>query len=311
MDELARLDRRFSLHDLHVLMVVVEAGSMGKAAKLLSSSQPAVSRSIGDLEHALGARLLDRTAQGVEPTPFGCALLKRAAAIFDELRQGVRDIRFLSDPTCGSLSIGASIAIAEGLICSVIARLSRRYPRLTFRVHAADTASAYRALLARRVDLAVVHVIEPPAEEAVSVEILAQDPHVVVAGAHNPIARRRRISLAELMNEPWVLPLPDQPYGTVVEEAFRSCGLAMPPVVVGSTLPLRTSLLMTGRCLSMVPRVVTQFPPKKRLLRTLPIDLPSTARPLALVRLKNRTLSPLADLFSEHVHEVVKPLYGS
>ena len=228
--------------------------------------------------------------------------------VFDELQQGVKDIRFLADPAAGDLVIGASIAIAEGLLCRVISTLSRRYPRLTFKVHATDTGTAYQALLDRRVDLAVVHIVEPPGQDLLEVEPLLHDPHVVVAGAHNPLTRRRRISLSRLVEEPWTLPLPDQPYGSVVLEAFRAQGMSVPPTVVSSTLPLRTALLMTGRFLSMVPRIVMQFPPKNRLLRTLPIDLPMTARPLALVTLKNRTLSPLAHVFAEHVRETVKPL---
>jgi DNA-binding transcriptional LysR family regulator len=307
-DEIGRIEPRIGLHDLRVLMVVVEAGSMGKAARLLATSQPAVSRSIAELEHALGVRLLDRSAQGIEPTPYGRALLKRGAAVFDELQQGIKDIRFLSDPTVGDLTIGASIAIAEGFICSVITRLSQRYPRLTFRVHATDTATAYQLLVARKVDLAIMHVIRPLAEDLVDVEPLLQDPHVVVAGAHNSLVRRRRISLAQLADEPWALPLADQPYGTIVNEAFRAHGLTVPPTVVGSTLPLRTALLMTGRFLSMVPRVVMQFPPKNRLLRILPIDLAGTERPLALLTLKNRTLNPLAQLFADHARDAAKRL---
>jgi DNA-binding transcriptional LysR family regulator len=104
-----------------------------------------------------------------------------------------------------------------------------------------------------------VRIIEPPAEDLMHVEPLFQDPHVVVAGAHNPIARRCRLGLAELMEKPWALPLPDQPYGTVLYEAFRAHGLRVPPVIVGSTLPLRTALLMTGRFLSTVPQVVMRF----------------------------------------------------
>jgi DNA-binding transcriptional LysR family regulator len=308
MDEIGHIERRIGLHDLRVLMVVVQAGSMGKAARLLATSQPAISRSIGELEHALGVRLLDRSPQGIEPTPHGRALLKRGTAIFDELQQGIKDIQSLSDPTVGDLRIGASIAIAEGLLCSVIARLSRRYPRLTFQVHATDTATAYQALLDRKTDLAVVHLIHPPAEDLMQIEPLLQDPHVVVAGARNAFARLRRISLEQLMGQPWALPLPDQPYGAVVNEAFRVHGLTMPPMVVGSTLPLRTALLMTGRFLTMVPRVVMQFPPKNRLLKILPIELPGTARPLAIITLKNRTLSPAAKVFADSVREAVKLL---
>ena len=308
MDEIQRIEHRLSLHNLRILIVVAKAGSMSEAARLLATSQPAVSRSIGELEHALGVRLLDRSAKGIEPTPFGRALLKRGIAIFDELSHGIKDVRFLSDATHGEVTIGASIAIAEGLVANVITRLSRTHPGLSFRVHATDTATAYRALLDRRVDLAVVHIIDPPGGDLMDVEPLLDDPQVVVAGAHNPLARRRKLSLAQLAGEPWVLPLPDQPYGKLVLEAFQAQGLQVPSTVAGSTLPLRTTLLVTGRFLSIVPRVVMQFPPKKRLLKMLPVELSGTARPLALITLKNRTLNPLAHLFADHVRAAMKPL---
>src|SRR4051794_16606799 len=90
-----RVGRRMKLRDLHVLMTVVQTGSMGRAAQRLNTGQPAVSRSISDLEHALGVRLLDRDHQGVEPTPYGRALLDCGVAVFDDLRRGMKDLEFL------------------------------------------------------------------------------------------------------------------------------------------------------------------------------------------------------------------------
>src|SRR5262249_4133421 len=203
-------------------------------------------------------------------TPYGRALLKRGVSIFDELTQGVKDIRFLADPTAGELRIGASIAVAAGFVSGVIDRLSQRYPRLAFQVLATDTATAYRALLDRQVDIAVVHVIEPIAEDHLHAEPLFQDPHVVVAGIQSAWVRRRRLTLADLMNEQWTLPPPDSPYGSVVLEAFRASGLQVPRTVVVSTLPVRSALLATGRFLSMAPRVVLEFPIKNQFLRGLP-----------------------------------------
>jgi DNA-binding transcriptional LysR family regulator len=101
MDDIKGIERRLKLHDVRVLMSVVEAGSMNKAAERLATSQPAVSRAIADLERALGVRLLERTPGGIQPTQYGRAILKRGLAIFDELRQGVKDIEFLSDPDVG------------------------------------------------------------------------------------------------------------------------------------------------------------------------------------------------------------------
>src|SRR5213080_736817 len=89
-----RIGRRMKLHDLHVLMAVVQAGSMSKAAALLNTTQPAISRSIAELEHVVGVRLLDRSAQGVEPTRYGRALLQRGVAVFDELKH-YADIRIM------------------------------------------------------------------------------------------------------------------------------------------------------------------------------------------------------------------------
>src|SRR5204862_5890663 len=120
-----RIERRMKLRDLHILMIVVQAGSMGKAAERLNSTQPAISRSIAELEHALGVRLLDRHRQGIEPTEYGRALLDCGVAVFDDLRQGVKKIEFLSNHGAGDVRIGSSPYLAEIFVSAVIKRLSR------------------------------------------------------------------------------------------------------------------------------------------------------------------------------------------
>ena len=85
---------RLKLRDLRILLAVTQAGSMAKAATLLATSQPAVSRAIADMEATLGVALLERSSQGVQPTPYGDALIKRGVAVFDELRH-YADIRIM------------------------------------------------------------------------------------------------------------------------------------------------------------------------------------------------------------------------
>jgi len=130
MDWGQRIGRRLKLRDLHILFAVVECGSMTRAAKQLSVSNPVVSKAIAGLEHTLGVRLLDRDVQGIHPTIHGRALLDRGLAAFDELRQAVKVIEALSDPTVGEVRIGSSVAIASGFIPAVVARLNRRFPRI-------------------------------------------------------------------------------------------------------------------------------------------------------------------------------------
>src|SRR5258708_16271665 len=131
----SRIGRRLGVRDLHVFFTVVQRGSMAKAAQQLNVTQPAVSKAIGDLEHTLGVRLLDRRPQGVEPTMYGRALLKRGNVVFDELKQTIRDIEFLADPTVGEVRFGCHEGVAAALLPPIMERCSPQYPPLALPLH--------------------------------------------------------------------------------------------------------------------------------------------------------------------------------
>jgi DNA-binding transcriptional LysR family regulator len=123
-----RIGRRLKLHDLHVLLTVVEVGSMGKAAERLAISQPSISKSIAALERAVGFSLLDRTPRGVECTRYGRALVDRGMGAFGELRQGINDIASLADPNTGDIRVGCPEAVAVGFLSEVIDRSPSAFP---------------------------------------------------------------------------------------------------------------------------------------------------------------------------------------
>lgn len=305
----ARIGRRLKLHDLHVLLAVVQAGSMAKAATRLAVSQPAISKSIADMERVLGVRLLDRGAQGVTPTRYGRALIRRGAAVFDELRQGVKEIEFLADPSVGELRIGTTEPLAGSFVSVVIERLTRQHPRIVFRVEQGHTATLYHDLRERHVDFVITRTFEPPAEEHMQVENLFDDVHVVVAGTKNKWLRRRGVELADLVGEPWILPPLDSLHGALIVEAFRAAGLDVPPATIFTfSFALRERLVGAGPFLTTAPTFLMRSPGRHSWLRELPIELPATRSPIAIVTLKNRTLSPVAELFITHVREVAKEL---
>ena len=203
-----RIGRRMKLHDIHVLMAVVQAGSMGKAAVLLNTTQSAISRSIADLEQTIGVRVLDRSSHGVEPTQYGQALLKRSVVVFDELKQSIQDIEYLSDPGAGELRIGSSAPQSEGIVLAVLDRLSRQYPRIVVQVVIGGILELCDELRERRIDLGFARMSESVPSGDIDQEVLFDDPLVVVADMQNPWARRRKIKLAELVDEPWTWTLP-------------------------------------------------------------------------------------------------------
>jgi DNA-binding transcriptional LysR family regulator len=303
-----RIGRRIKLRDLHVLHAVAEAGSMTKAAGQLAISVPVVSKAIADLEHTVGVPLLDRSSQGVEPTPYGQALLRRGLVAFDELRQGVRDIEFLMDPTTGDVRVSSTAPLAASFVCGVIDRLSRRYPRIVLHPTVADTDVMRRDLRERRVDLSIARKFGP-LEEDLTFESLCDNPYVVMAGAKNPWVRRRNAELPELMNASWVLPAPDSPVGSFLAEAFRTQGLEYPrPSVVAFSYEVRISLLATNRYLTILPESVLRAPATYQRIKMVPVELRLRRMPIGIITVKGRTLSPAAQLFIATARDVAKPL---
>src|SRR5215470_11913647 len=311
----SQIGRRLKLRDLHVFSAVVERGSMGKAAQQLGVSTAAVSEVIADLEHALGVRLLDRVAQGIEPTIYGDALLKRSVAVFDELKQSIRDIEFLSDATVGEVHVACSEAVSYTLLPEIILRLKEQYPRVE--VHAnsyhASMESVGTALRERRYDCVLMHGPLPGehAADDLNFEMVLDDTLVVAAAADSRWTRRRKIDLAKLINEPWVFGAADTWYWTLIEEIFRARGVGVPkPGVTTLSIFVRARLLATSPYLSIfATSVVRRLVADHYAVTALPVDLPSSIAS-RIVTLKNRTLSPVVERFLVCVREVAAPFAG-
>jgi DNA-binding transcriptional LysR family regulator len=307
----ARIGRRLRLRDLHVLSTVAELGSMAKAGARLGVSQPAVSEVIANLEHAVGAQLLDRTPKGVVPTIYGRALLKRSVAAFDELRQGIRDIEFMSDAATGELRLACPESIAAAVLPPVIEQLSRKYPHVALHVtQVKNPTQQFSELRERNLDLVLARLLPSPASDTLddlNVDVLFNDRLVIAVGTESPWARRRRIALADLVDEPWVLTPAETWNSFLLEEAFRAAGLPMPRMsIVAFSLHLRIHLLTTGRYVTAFPNSVLGLNEKRFSLKALPVEIPARPWPIAIVTLRNRTLSPVVGVFIESVRACMR-----
>jgi DNA-binding transcriptional LysR family regulator len=246
---------------------------------------------------------------------YGRALLTRARAAFDELRQGVRDIEVLGDPTSGELRVGCVEAFSATIMRSLIQRFSRSYPHVTVHI---DNVPPYpggrlSGLRDRKHDLLFARWVTPQPqghpEDDLNVEFLFDDPTVVAVGMQSPWARRRKIDLAELTEQTWILPPPGSPGHMDIAEAFGSRGLAMPKVAVMTTsVALRAQLIADGQYITTFNRSALLLNALPYALKILPVELPLSRRPVVFVTLKNRTLSPVVERFIEHVRDFAKTL---
>lgn len=306
-----RIGRRLRLRDLRVPFEVVQAGSFAKAATQLRVSQPAVSQVVADLEHALSVKLVDRSVRGVEPTIYAHALLARGRAAFDELRQGIRDVEFLANPSAGEVTIAYPESLSVTVLPQIVERFSEKHPRV---VIPGDIVAApsykFPGLRNRTHDLVLTPA--PPDDyplDDLNMEVLFDDPWVVVAGANSRWARRRKVELRELVDEPWLITPPDTASFRNLEQAFRACGLGLPAAgMVTYSVHLRAKLAARGRFITVVPRSVLRQDGEGRQLRILPVDVPRRPWLVTVMTLKNRTLSPVVERFIECAREAAKAL---
>jgi DNA-binding transcriptional LysR family regulator len=295
-----RLSHRISISDMEIILAISKDGSMAKAARTLAVSQPVVSRAIAELETTLGVRLLDRNPRGVALTPFGEALARRAALVLDEMTQCMKEIDFLSDPTTGELYIGSPEPLTEALLPEVIQGFWRKYPRVL--IHVIPSRSGeFGNLRDRKIDF-MLRTPEGYAAGDIEKDILFHEDVFVVTGVRNPWVRRRRISLADLANEKWVVtnaafePMP---------RVFAILGLPVPrPSIAAHSAFLRNALVASGEFLAVLssPQLVALHNQNLKV-KVLPIDLSKFETEIAVFKLKNWTLTPIAELFIEHARE--------
>jgi DNA-binding transcriptional LysR family regulator len=286
---------------------------MAKAATKLGVSTPSISEVIASLEHALGVRLLDRTRKGVVTTSYGEALLARGQAAFDELRQGIRDIEFIADPDAGELRIGCPESIAAGFLIPVLQRFSSEHPRVRFHVVPVHQPTVeFPELQERKIDLVFARLAKDPVEgrltEELNAEVLFNDRYVVVVGTKSKWARRK-LGLADLVDEPWTMTPLDALGESFVGGTFRRRGLKVPSLVITTfSIHVRSNLVGSGQFITALPQSVLQIYRRPHALKELPIDFFQT--PVAVVTLRNRILSPVVQSFIQCAREVAQALPG-
>jgi DNA-binding transcriptional LysR family regulator len=305
----ARIGSRMRLRDLHILVAVAQHGTMAKAAAHLHISQPAVSEAIAHLERVLGLKLLERRRRGVEPTAYGAALLKSATAAFDDLRHGMRQIEFLSDPDAGELRIACPESVASGVLGPIVRRMSARHPRVRLFVEQAVTQPFFPQLENRQVDLILTRwgppLGNPDHTGGFNVEVLFNDRARLAVGQQTPWAQRRKIDLVDLIDARWITVPSDDIGAIALANAFRDRGLEAPAIDVTTySIHLRYSLAASADFVAVIPESVLRFNPQH--LRALPIDLPVPPWPVAIVTARDRALNPAASRFIECARHVAK-----
>lgn len=309
MNALESIARRVTLRELRLLLAVARSGSILKAANEIGLTQPALSKAIAELEGTVGVQLFDRTNRGVTPTPHGEVLLRRARGVFEELRQGVDELRSLTDADRGEVRLGGTPALCAGLLPRVIGAVLAQRPGFRFEVAELESGKLASEVAGRSLELGLGREHAAGNEDLVF-ERLFDDRLFIVAGAQHPLAQRRAVNLEETARHPWVLPAAEWAVTAHLEGEFRQQGLALPePTVTTMSMLVRYELVASNSFLTVMYGSILRFGNLPESLRVLPVDLPSGI-PIGLIRLKNRTLAPSAEVFMQALRDIMRPMHA-
>ena len=292
-------ENKLKLSQLRAVLAVAEHGSLRAAGRHLDVAQPAITRSIREIEQELGVTLFERHAKGVRLTEIGVAFLRRASAVQSELRRAREEIEQLKGRGTGEVSVALSTASSLSLMPAAVAAFRKHYPDAILKISESFFQPIEAELLSGNTDFYVGPLDMQSASPQFTVEKLFDNRRLVLVRKGHPLSAAR--SLHDLMKADWVRPaLSERGTDGDFDLMFREHGLAMPNVVLHARSALITLLAVANSdLLTILPQQWLTFQPTANLFQALDLREPLMAAPICIVRRQDMPLTPLAERFSD------------
>lgn len=284
-----------NMKHLRLFHAVAEAGSVSAAAGRLHISQPAVTRQLKDFEARLGTVLFHRLPRGMRTTEAGALLQDYARRIFALEREAERGLGELDSLEAGELAVGASTTIGDYLLPPIIATFRQRYPRVILNIEIANTERIEQRLDTWQLMLGFTE--GPSAHPALRADVILQDELLPVVGAAHPLARRRKLALADLADATIVLRESGSGTRRVVEEKLREHAVSFASALyIGSTEAIKR-VVNANAGVAWLPRISVTRELESGALVRLPLKEMTIYRPLYRIQRPDRRLSTAARAF--------------
>ncbi|WP_460874919.1 LysR family transcriptional regulator [Paralcaligenes ginsengisoli] len=286
------------MRQLSLLLALHEHRSLRKAAEQIGLTQPAATKMLHEMEDVIGLKLFDRLRRGVQPTAYGEVMTRYAQVVFSDLG-GVRDeLVAIESGNIGKIRIGAIMAPAPQLLSDTLIMLKQRHPRLAPSIQIDTSDVLITALLQDRLDVAIGRVPDNWDSRELMFEPIAEEALSIVAGPSNPEVRNRKVTLAGLLQYPWVLQAHPSPMRKVLELVFMESGLALPiNILETSSMLLTSSLLRQSDMLAVMPTLVAKHYEERKTLGIVPLKIKRQIPSYGIITRKGRILSPASQVF--------------
>jgi LysR family transcriptional regulator, pca operon transcriptional activator len=293
------LDQRMKLHHLRAVDAVSSQRSLSKASVALGISQPALTKSLQELETILDMRLFERHARGMLPTPAGSGVIQSARRILAELHRLDEDLDRLSSPSSGIVALGALPVAAAGILPGVLGRLKVEHNDLDIRLVEGRTEEVLPLLAAGEIDLIVGRLYEPAVPDGFVREPLYEEPISILARYDHPVFQLEPVTVSKLRCYDLLLPTVSQRVGQEIEHLLSQLDLTPSSSLRSSSYGFIREMLHSTDLISIMPRLMMVGDLLRGTLRVVPLPVPAPRRPAGLIYSRNRALPLASTIFVE------------
>jgi DNA-binding transcriptional LysR family regulator len=285
------------LRHLRHFAAVVELGNLSKAADKVFISQPALTRSIKNLEDLVGATLLERRPRGVVPTPAGATLYEYARLMLNEAARARAEIKAIAAGAKGHLAVGMAAMFADHIVDRAVARVCADDADVSMTVRQGFLEELVEALADGRLDVIFSNLGQGQLPDELAVESVYELRAYAYAGAGHPLVGRKRLTKEDLLDARWAVV--DQPHmADFLDRYFSADGLPAPRHVVRTnSLNLIRSLLTTGGFVGILPEHLIRLRARRGEIRRLDAPDCPVVRKAGLITRKGAPPRPLLTQF--------------
>ena len=305
------LRSRLKMRHVLLLAAIDEQRSLHKAAAALHMTQPAATKLLADLETLLELRLFERTARGLTPTAHGESLVRHAKAMLGTLDHARAELSAISEGATGRIAMGTLLVVAPVLAPRALAVFKRANPRVTVQVQEGSLATLLPLLRHGELDLIVGRLTSDFDSRGLRFETCYDEPMCVVVREGHPLARLRRLKLAGLAAEDWILPGPETAYRQRVDAAFRQAGVDPPSRLVESVSILtNAALLQQTDMLGVMPVNVARHYTGAGALAVLDVVLPPPSGPVGTITRAGAVSNPVLEQLLQALRDAGAAIAG-
>lgn len=286
---------RIRLRHIQCFVSVAQERTLGKAAQRLRLSQPAVTKTLAELEELLAARLFDRGRQGARLTGPGEVFMTHALAVLEALEAAGKAIGAPGDDQVGTLRIGALPTVAPDLLPAAMAAFRRIHPGMRLEIRTAANAPLLDSLKSGDLDFALGRMADPQAMPGLSFELLYAEPLALAARAGHPLSRMRQASLADVVAYPLIV----STRGTIprhnTENYLRSRGIPLPANCTETlSVSLGRAIALQSDSVWFAPLGAIRADCESGALVRLPVSTQGSEEPVGLLHRSEGRLAPAA-----------------